>query len=297
MEEALGAGGRLWIRGRYRDPSLFSKDHPHWWERRRKLEPAPLAQLETRVGGQVAHADVSIDPNGAFDAAFAIELPPARRGWRLARNHLTVGSQAVDKCAIVITPPEDAASAVAVLLPLCTLPVHGACELERFKDAQRWTQQLQRWQHRPEGPRAFYYLACVPGGEPSRQSELALAATTLGWPSGSLILLPATAATAVDCLAAGIDRLRWLLAGSLELSIVNLEPSTNIALATRLAPAEDRSAVRLVPQPESLIDAGERTPALRPTRAARVLRHPVVFCHGLLAFSTFHLQVPDDRNC
>jgi triacylglycerol lipase len=293
MEEALASGGRLWVRGRYRDPSL-PKEQPHWWERKRKLEPAPVAKLETRIGPQEAHAEITLAPSGDFEAAFAMELPEARRGWRLARNHLTVAGKSFDRCAIVVTPPDNVTSAVVVLLPTrCCLPPDGARALQHDALAQRWTQQLQRWQHRPEGPRAFYYLGCVPAGEPSRQAEIALAATALGWPSGSLILLPAASTNALECLAAGIDRLRWLLGEQFTLSIVNLEPSTNVSLAAHLKTEAGRSAVSLVQQPDQVLVA---TPTLRPTRAARMLRHPVVFCHGLLAFTTFHLQIPDNRN-
>jgi triacylglycerol lipase len=293
MEEALASGGRLWVRGRYRDSSL-PKDQPHWWERKPKLEPGPVAQLETRIGGQDAHAEVTLDPSGAFDATFAMDLPEARRGWRLARNYFAIAGKNLNKCAVVVTPPENVTNAVAVLLPFhCTLPLHGARELQHDSLAQRWTQQLQRWQHRPEGPRSFYYLGCVPAGEPSRQAELALAATALGWPSGSLILLPATTENALDRLAGGIDRLRWLLGEPFNLSIVNLEPSINLSLAAHLKTDAGRSPVTVVQQPDQVLSA---TPSLRPTRATRVLRHPVVFCHGLLAFTTFHLQMPDNHN-
>src|SRR5207302_1326514 len=36
---------------------------------------------------------------------------------------------------------------------------------------------------------------------------------------------------------------------------------------------------------------------LRPTRARLVPRHPVVFCHGMLAMSTLRMRLPNDLNC
>jgi triacylglycerol lipase len=297
MEEAIAASGRLWVRGRLFDPTLKPIETSHWWDLRAKTSPALQAQLETHVGGQAAHAIVALGPDGTFDAAFPMELPPARRGWRLARNRLTWMGKSLERCSVVVTPADDAQGAVVVLLPsACTQGKHGAKELAEFTGAGRWTPQFQRWQHRPEGPRAFFYLACVPPGEPGRQAELALSATTLGWPAGSLILLPGSPTSVLDCFAAGIDRLRWLLADRFKLTVVNLEPALALTLASRLAPAEDRADVQLMQQPDAALVAPTVLPGMRPTRSGMVPRHKIVFCHGLLAFSTFHLQVPDNRN-
>jgi triacylglycerol lipase len=298
VEEALGSGNRLWIRGCFPEPSLLAGAQHHWWEKKSKGAAASSGHLTTRVGGQDVSAEVVLSPSGHFDAAFTVELPEPRRGWRLARNSLQFRGQTVDKCTFVVTPPANARRAVVVLLPLqCTLPVHGACSLERSELAASWTQQLRSWQHRPDGPSAFYYLACVPPGEASRQSELALAVSTLGWPSGCMILLPATQATAAHSFAAAVDRLRWLLAGALEVSIINLERSVTGALEPRVQPAEDRANFHWQHHPDQFPLLVSTAPvSLRPSRAGLIPRHPVVFCHGLLAFTTFHLQVPDKHN-
>jgi triacylglycerol lipase len=151
-----------------------------------------------------------------------------------------------------------------------------------------------------------YYIAGVTGLEESREAELALAATSLGWPSGSFILVPAGPEKVVADIAQAVDRLRWLLAGYLELQVVNLEPSAASLLAAECQPRPDRGPVSQLVQPgpdgsglvgeQKQWQAGGSRLLLRPTRANRVTRYPLVFCHGMLAFSTLRMQMPADAN-
>jgi triacylglycerol lipase len=229
-----------------------------------------------------------------------VGLTAARRGWRVARHHVTVAGQAAEKCSLAVLPPEGAREALVVVLPLeYTRPADGARELARADFAARLAPLLRHFLHGPHGHPALYYLGCEPpGAGPEHQVELALAATTRGWPHGTFLLLPATGPDATAVLASGLDRLRWLFAGCLELCVLNLEPTAAAAVAA-LEAAEDRAAVRLLDglAPGPYHSAGEPVRrGLRPVRARSVTRHPVVFCHGMLALSTLRMQLPKERN-
>jgi hypothetical protein len=103
-------------------------------------------------------------------------------------------------------------------------------------------------------------------------------------------------------LTTGLDRLRRLFAGSLALEVFNLEPEIAKALEAQLEPAEHRARVVELVNPEedlrtSAAAADQVSPARqRPLRARRVTRYPLVFCHGMLAFSTIKMQLPENLN-
>jgi triacylglycerol lipase len=146
----------------------------------------------------------------------------------------------------------------------------------------------------------------VPARGETHQAELALAATSLGWPAGNFVLLPAEANAVAATLAHGLDQLRWLFAGTLDMVVLNLEPSVAPLLLAAANSAEDRAPIRRLVNPDedpasvfrADLPAPSRyvLPSLRPTRAALVPRHPIVFCHGMLAFSRLHMQLPKDGN-
>jgi triacylglycerol lipase len=118
------------------------------------------------------------------------------------------------------------------------------------------------------------------------------------------VLLPSTREGATAVLASGFDRLRWLFAGSLDLELFNLEPEVARLLAAHVQPAADRARVLLHPANESwgkrdrpsLHHNGAGPELMRPLRARRVTRYPLVFCHGMLAFSTIRMQLPANLN-
>jgi triacylglycerol lipase len=126
----------------------------------------------------------------------------------------------------------------------------------------------------------------------------------MGWPHGQVVGMPAATAD-VGAQFTGLDRLRWLCAGALPLTVINMEPAADLALRA-LSSVEDRAEVirRLHPGDDPWTLLGDRPAgssgrlelAVRPSRAVRVTRHPVVFCHGMLAMSTMHMQVPEDAN-
>src|SRR5262249_28582149 len=128
-------------------------------------------------------------------------------------------------------------------------------------------------------------------GEDDRHAELNLAATALGWPTGRFVLLPAEETRAADAFATALDRLRWLFAGTLDLDVLGLEPSLALRLASWTAAAPARATVRRLPDPPG--PAAAPAPGVLP---GRVPRHPVVFCHGMLAMSLLRLQMPAHRN-
>jgi triacylglycerol lipase len=313
IEETLASAQRIWVRGRLTDSSSVAgkTNGDRWWHPwGRKAEPAdpPAFHLETRISGQVFQTDIPVQPDGRFQATFAAELPSVRRGWRIARTRIVQGPRTAEKCGVVLTPPEHARGVVVVLLPeSCTAEAQGPQHLANSEAAARLASVLRRLQQGPGGPYALYYLGSVPVGKKARQAEMALAATTLGWPTSPFVFVPIDRGGADKAFAEGLDRLRWLFAGNLDMIVLNLEPALAPALAGLLQPKEDRAVVRRLINPEedpwTLFD-GQRPAAsngqslaMRPTRAGLVPRYPVVFCHGMLALSTLSMQLPKDLNC
>jgi triacylglycerol lipase len=108
-------------------------------------------------------------------------------------------------------------------------------------------------------------------------------------------------------VAAGVDRLRWLFGGTLTWQILNLESQAAQVLPSAQQAREDHAAVSQVIQPGGdpwrLLDPSGNLPSAgsvvlhRSARAARVPRYPVVFCHGMLAYSTVRMRLPENLNC
>jgi triacylglycerol lipase len=289
IEDALASPRRLWLRG-YAEG--LAGPVRAWWGRP-GAQPPRVARLETQAGGAGAVADVALAEDGRFEALLAVELPPARRGWRIARNKLTFGGDSAEACAVVLLPPADAAEALVVLLPpACAFGEDVSPQLTRLDGASCVGPLLHELSRGEGSPRPVYYLACVPAGSRDRQRDVALTVASLGWPAGQVVALPA-AAPSDATLAEGLDRLRWLFAGSLGLAVLNLGPGA----APNVESAADRAAVRLAApgdRPRGATVAGGQGP--RPSRSGRVTRHPLVFCHGMLAFSTLRMQMRDDWN-
>jgi len=308
VEDVLASPRRLWVRGQLlglKPLAAGVSAEGRWWNRWRR-RPAPAHptrfHLETKIGGHVFTADeVLLRPDGRFEALFATGLLAAHRGWRIARNHVTCAGQAAEKCSMAVLPPEETAGALVVVLPLeYTRTAAGSQQLARSDLAGWLTPLLRRFQSGPRGHHVLYYLGCVPpGAGPQHHVELALAATTRGWPSGTFVLLPAEADTASATLAEGLDRLRWLFVGNLDLTLLNLEPAVAPALAAALEASEDRARVSRLAGPAENLGRSPTEPArgeLRPVRARSLTRHPIVFCHGMLALSTLRMQLPKETN-
>jgi triacylglycerol lipase len=242
--------------------------------------------LVTRISGSVLEADLLLDAHGRFEAQLEVNLPPARRGWRVARNHLTLGEQQCDVCNLVLTPPEGVTGALAVVLPPALTLQSGALQAPvNAALTASLGRQLQHAEQTAKRPPHVYYLACVPTESDGRAAEMALAATALGWPAGTFVLLPVDGLGPAAALERGLERLRWLYEGSGELQAMRAE-------AEPAGPAAAlKSAFRSA-------GAAMRSRALgRPTRARLMVRHPVVFCHGMLAFSMLKMSIPEDCNC
>src|SRR5262249_20601991 len=150
-----------------------------WWGRSETQPPLPLANLETQVSGISLTALVALGEDGRFEALFEVVLPPARRGWRLARNRLTVGEMTAEGCGIVLTPPATATRAVVAVLPLAySFAKNGPQELARSDLGARMAPALKQAQREGRGA-PVYYVAGVPGPETTPEAELALAMTAL----------------------------------------------------------------------------------------------------------------------
>ncbi|HMC65416.1 MAG TPA: hypothetical protein VKI65_10800, partial [Gemmataceae bacterium] len=315
FEDVLAWGGRLWLRGRVLglpSPPLHRPRSLQWWIRRHKVSPEAAVprtlQLQTRIGGQLVEGVVPILPDGRFDAVFTTELAPARRGWRVARNKITLDGQTVEACSLLLAPPPEAVGAVVVVLPWRqTLAVTGSQRFQQNDPASRLTPILRRLHSGLPGPHALYYLACASGDDEKSQAEWALALSAQGWPAGHVILLPAHHQRAGEAVGHALDRLRWLFADALPVSVLSCEPAAKAALDESVKPRPERADVRRLVHPEddpwALVP--ERPPessascnsSLRPTRAALVTRHPLVFCHGMLGYTMLRMQTPRDLNC
>ena len=304
--ETLASSRRLWLRGRLTTvpPSSTNGHWYHgWWSRTGAAEPPHTAHLETRVSGTVLEADVPVSRDGRFEALLPAELAPSRRGWRAARNRLTYAGTKFEACAIVLTPTPAATGAVVVVLPLAyTFADDGPQEFARSEHAHRLTPLLHALRQDTAATQPVYYLAGVPAEGTDRQSALALATMALGWPAGHFVLLPTPRGAAGDALSQGVDRLRWLFADSLTLEVFNLEPEVAASLKAHLQPAPDRANVVQLVNPEDntwTAGRGQARPSMdgpRPLRARRVTRYPLVFCHGMLAFSAIKMRMPENLN-
>jgi triacylglycerol lipase len=312
LHDTLASARRLWVRGRLDIPTT-ARPAPRkrrWWKcwRRRLPEsnPFPLIRVQTQVANDTLSAEVPAGPDGRFEALFDVSLPPARKGWRVARHQVDLAGQAARVCSVVLAPPADAVTALVFVLPLAfTYEPGGTQRLARSANGARLAEAFRRLQRDSSGPCPLYFVGAGPPGARSLQPELALAATALDWPGGHFLLLPTGREAAAETLAGALDRLRWLFAGCLELLVLNREPEAEVLLRAAVGPRPDRAAVSRFAgadgDPRELLSPQGAAPARaprgpRPTRATCVPRHPLVFCHGMLAMSMLRMQVPEDCN-
>jgi triacylglycerol lipase len=323
MHDTLASANRLWVRGQLiLSPETAALPQPRWWKRWGKTPPplpaAPAVHLHTQISGVSLEADVPVRPDGYFETSFETELPSARRGWRMARHQITVRShaprgneeiaeQTLPVCNVVLPVPGGHGTGLLVVLPLqFTYEADGVQRLMESVPARRLTELLRALRDEHGADQPIYYLGCVPAEAGYRQPELALAATSLGWPSGPFVLLPALRNEAADALAGGIDRLRWLFAKQLDFVVLNQEPAAESRLRETVKEQVDRASVNhyagASEDLRTLRINGERRMRLpvlwmaRPTRLHCVPRHPVVFCHGMLALTMLRMQIPEDTN-
>jgi triacylglycerol lipase len=305
FEDTLACGARLWIRGRILKSLEVSSgsSKSRWWRRTSNDVPAApptTIQLETKVGRGEVSVPATVGNDGRFEARLTMALPPARRGWRVARHTVSMAGQSPEACSVVLLPSADSVAAIVVILPLDftlpnldTTPSPNASWVARLPEFVTSLQPASG-QHCP-----VYYLAAVPEDETSRQAELGLAAAERGWPRGYLVTLPVGHEGAQAAFGEALERLRWLFAGTLDLLVLNLEPSVTSLPVELREPAQDWGVVRRFLSCEDLRQdpLARRHDGPRPTRAALLPRHPVVFCHGMLAFSMLKMQMPEDLNC
>ncbi|HTU91703.1 MAG TPA: hypothetical protein VMF69_16590 [Gemmataceae bacterium] len=312
LYDTLGSTNRLWVRGRLIAPiDLSTIPQRNWWNRWGKtITPPSLPSsihISTQVGGVDLQAEVPLRPDGYFEVSFESELPQARRGWRMARHRFSAAGQTLRACNVVLSAPGGAGSGLLVVLPLkFTYDTNGAQHFTESALARRLTELLRALNDEHGAEQPIYYLGCVHVEDRHRQPELALAATSLGWPSGPIVLMPAHLNEAASALEAGIDRIRWLFAKQLKFVVINQEPAAEAQLREAVKGQVDRAAVSHYAGAEEDLHTlrinGERRTLLpvrwsgRPTRQRCVPRHPVVFCHGMLAMTMLRMQVPEDAN-
>jgi triacylglycerol lipase len=252
-------------------------------------------------------ASVPISSSGEFEVSFEAELPPARRGWRMARHQIRVGDQTLRACNVVLAAPVESNAGLIVVLPVeFTYDTQGVQRLTESALTARLTELFRALQDEQGRTQAVFYVCRVPPDGHSLQPELALAATSLGWPSGPFVLMPGRRGDTADAVAKALDRLRWLYANRLDFAVINQEPSAESVLSATVKDEPDRArVVRYAGSCEDLrtlrINGERRVTSLapwlpRPTRARAVPRHPIVFCHGMLAMTMLRMQIPEDTN-
>jgi triacylglycerol lipase len=280
-----------------------------WWKKwllhKQKAGEKPHILLETYVSGTRLAAELSLNPDGRFEAQFSASLPPAHRGWRVAANKVVVGEHIIEARNVALLPPAEATGCIVVLLPQdFTLPPSGSSGITPPRWATRLPNIINGLQDGQPTP--IYYLACVSPDDTQSQAEFALAVTALGWPSGFFVSLPVSKEGPRATLEEGLGRLRWLFGGTLEVFVVNLDsgclPMAFAAgeLAPEWAPVRQVISMDGESENEKVTGRGNYRHghiAPRRSRAALLPRYPIVFCHGMLAFSMLKMRLPDDLNC
>ena len=122
MHDTLASSNRLWVRGQLLFSAEITAVHQRrWWNRWGKAAPpllaVPAVHIHTQISGVNLEADVPVRPDGYFETSFEAELPPARRGWRMARHQITVADQTVRACNVVL--PDSWYAAAWVCSSLC----------------------------------------------------------------------------------------------------------------------------------------------------------------------------------
>lgn len=291
------AGPRgVWLRGQLE--GLATPRSSSWlpW-RGRDAGAAPLvATFATQIAGQDLSADVPVDALGQVDASFSVALPPARRGWRIARNHVTLQGRRADMCSVLAGPATDAHGVSLVLLPRSeTLSRTGGQPFTAECPAGSALAHLAPLVQARTRRHFLCYVAWAPPGGDLCPAELALALNALGWPHGHVLLVPAAADGVDAALGNLVERVRWLFAGAHDVHILNFDPAASASLHL-LAPAPERANVEVVDLTADDTAAVAASAHLRPTRSGLVTRYPIVFCHGMLACTMLRGQLTADYN-
>src|SRR5260370_34159730 len=121
LQDPLASSSRLWVRGRVVTGDLPVAGLPGWRDRWLGPKPVvaetPRVTVQTHVLGETLEQQVPLRPDGSFEATFAVGDSSAKRGWRVGRHQVRLGSQTVRACGVVLTPATDATTAVVVVLP------------------------------------------------------------------------------------------------------------------------------------------------------------------------------------
>ncbi|GIW82412.1 MAG: hypothetical protein KatS3mg105_4219 [Gemmatales bacterium] len=277
--DAIHFGRRLWLRGKL----LKNGNSRNWWRLSRRSTP-PSLKISARISGCRAKAEAALAVDGSFEALLEMRLPPIRRGWRLARYRVEFEEGIAESCSVVLSPPAGTERVVVVVLPIefVSSPETGLVAL------RHWLRE----QHAAKN-RTIVYLACQADDDSTRnQAELALAITASQFPAGMQIIVPRQP----ESLVKAIDRLCWLFADRCRLDLVNIEPRFDDVLAAFTATKRNEEVELVKVENSEWHTESSTVRQSRPTRSILVPRFPVVFCHGMLAFSMLKMYRPEDRN-
>lgn len=303
--EIPASNNRLWLCGQI-TPSTekLSNDNFTSWSQRNKLGKMPIsAHLECRIGTQTLEKDISINEDGYFEAELETESSPPRRGWCVARNVVTFAEHTVEGCGVVLFPPANARQAAVVILPTeCTLSENGLLDLPTAISAEWINQLLYQIRHMGNEAMPVTYVGVGPVGPTTRGQELALSINANGWPTGNIILVPTKGKNVIESLSHGLQQLRWVFARQLEFLVINLEKdlarvedgAKDLATITEWINPGDAPMGMFEDNPPAEVDYPRFF--VRPTRSSKLTRHPIVFCHGMLALSAMRMNLPKHLN-
>jgi triacylglycerol lipase len=274
LDEGLRLGDRYWLRGRILAPHVPAE--PRWGSRARAWVPHRPFNIEIRTEGVRIECSGDVRADGCFDIHALHPSEPAPRGWRLAQVQMAIDDTVCSSRTAILDVTAKGRPIRLVILPLqlttclgnCALAVQHAIELSAAFPSEKGSEWL------------WCFLAAGPDHE-LPEANLRLVAEMAGWPKGLFIICPTKSPEqSLDQIDIAVRSLEWLFADHKPVQILNLEPHWR---AARPLPAR---SLHTPLTSEWARNGGMLTP-----------RYPVVFCHGMLAFSFLRFQVPVEPNC
>jgi triacylglycerol lipase len=273
LAEGFRVENRCWLRGQVAAPSVGSL--PYWrWHSGTRQSPPPF-HAEIRTEDECIHYSGHVRSDGAFDILAAHPAEPAPRGWRIAQVRIAVGDADYRSQTVILDVPVRARPVRLVILPLQLT----GCVGDYARASKHAVEVARSLAGDPAADSLWCFLAV--GLDPAlTESNLALLAEVSGWPKGLFVICRTHShQQSLDQIDTVCRSLEWLFADH-DTQIVNLEPYWH---GSRRMLAGSLQGPRLA---EWARHGGMLTP-----------RYPVVFCHGMLAFSFLRFQVPVEPNC
>jgi pimeloyl-ACP methyl ester carboxylesterase len=273
LTEGLRVGDRYWLRGQI--VGLPARDDA---PRARQAGARGLHHpfhVEIQADGESLDYSGDLRPDGSFDVHAIHPAGPAPRGWCLAQVQIAVDEKACRSQTVILdVPVRDRA------VQLVVLPLHLTACLGDYALASQLALALSASFPSEKTRDALWCFLAAGPDHALTEINLALLAEVARWPKGLFVICRTQShQQSLDQIDTASRSLEWLFADH-KPRILNLEPhwhgSQGLSSGSHQAPLRG----------EWVHKGGMLTP-----------RHPVVFCHGMLAFSFLRFQVPVEPNC